>query len=433
MTIAEAVPTPLKHREERRKNSTMRRLGRPLKIALLGYRSDPYVGGQGIYLKYLSSALAKLGHEVHVYSGPPYPELEGSVKLVKVPSLDLYAHENHVTALKAKHLLSYTDSLEWWSMLTGGFAEPYTFGRRIARQLAKSDFDIIHDNQSLCFGLLDLQKSGHKVLSTIHHPIHRDRELAIKTAGDWQHRLLAYRWYSFLRMQEKVVPQLKHITTVSNTSMDDIERYFKRKENVRVIPNGIDTEAFRPVRVNRTPYRIITTASSDQPLKGLCYLLEALAQIAKSYPDVHLRIIGKLKSESASVQLIEKLNLGQRVSYRSALSTEQLALEYNKASVAVCPSLYEGFGLPAGEAMACGVPLVSTNGGALAEVVDDAGIVVEAGDASALSAGVQLLFENKELAASLAQNGRQRIIEHYSWQKVAEELTRYYHEIIKSC
>lgn len=433
MSVAEVVPIPHKPRVERRKNSAMRRLGRPLKIALLGYRSDPFVGGQGIYLKYLSSALQQLGHQVHVYSGPPYPELDQGIKLVKVPSLDLYAQENHLTALRVKHLFSYTDTVEWWTMLTGGFAEPYTFGRRIAKELAHCDFDIIHDNQSLCFGLLDLQKKGHNVVSTIHHPIHRDRQLAIQSADDWQHRLLAYRWYSFLRMQEKVVPQLKHITTVSHSSMDDINHYFKRRDAIRVIPNGIDTHTFRPVRVLREPYRLITTASSDQPLKGLCFLLEALAQCARTYPDVHLRIIGKLKEGGATAQLIEHLNLAQRVSFRSGLSAEELVLEYNKASVAVCPSLYEGFGLPAGEAMACGLPLVSTNGGALAEVVGDAGIVVEAGDASALSAGIQLLFENTELAASLAQSGRRKVVESYSWRRVAEQLTSYYHEIIKSC
>jgi len=418
-----------------RRNSATRRFGHPLKIALLGYRSDPFVGGQGIYLNYLSDGLTKMGHRVDVISGPPYPQLSDQVNLIKVPSLDLYAATNSTTALRLEHLRSYTDTIEWWQKLTGGFAEPYTFGRRVAKLLRNNDYDIVHDNQSLAFGLLDIQKQGTPVISTIHHPIHRDRELALAAAPNWQYRILIRRWYSFLKMQEKVSKKLHHIMTVSEASKKDIAHYFRRSDNVKLIPNGIDTDMFKPMGVSKTPFRIITTASSDQALKGLSVLLNALAETVKRYPHTHLRIIGKLKQGGTAEQLIETYGLQNHVSFLSAISTETLALEYNKASIAVCPSLYEGFGLPVGEAMACGLAVVTTNGGALPEVVGDAGIIVEAGDAMALAAGIQLLFDNRELATALAQNARQRIVEKFCWKQVAAQMTRYYHDVIagKNC
>ncbi len=404
---------------------------RPLKIALLGYRSHPFVGGQGIYLKYLSSALAALGHQVDVYSGPPYPELSDPVRLIKVPSLDLFEHENHVTALRPKHLRSYTDTIEWFSMLCGGFAEPYTFGRRIQKILKGNEYDIVHDNQSLSHGLVNLQKSGTCVVSTIHHPIHRDREIALAAANNWQDRLLIKRWYSFLRMQNTVVKKLQHIVTVSEQSQRDIERYFHRTPSkTQVIPNGIDTELFRPLSdVTRIPFRVITTASSDQPLKGLSYLLKAIAQLKDRYPEIHLHVIGKLKEDSHAEKLLSELKLHNNISFASGISTEALVEYYAQASVMVCPSLYEGFGLPLGEAMACALPTITTDGGALPEVAGDASLIVKRGNSDAIAAKLVTLFENPTFAQELGKKARKRVESKFSWQTVARELTQYYHSI----
>lgn len=404
---------------------------RPLRIALLGYRSAPHVGGQGIYIKYLSAALARAGHTVDVFSGPPYPELDAGITLIRVPSLDLYASDNHVTALRWQHLRSFTDIWEWWTMLTGGFGEPYTFGRRIRKLIHAGDYDIVHDNQSLCFGLLALQARGISVVATIHHPIHRDRQLALNAQNAWGMRLLVRRWYSFLTMQEKVVRKLDHLITVSRCSQQDIAEHFTLKGDITVISNGIDTDMFRPMpHIRRVPQRLITTASSDQPLKGLRFLILALQTLVKDWPDIELRVIGKLDKQSANLALIHQLNLGQHISFVSGISSEALVEEYNRASIAVCPSLYEGFGLPAGEAMACELPVVTTDGGALPEVVGDAGIVVPAGDPAALAGAIQRLLLNPKQADYLGQKGRERILANFCWNQVAHQLTAYYHRII---
>ena len=405
----------------------------PLKIALLGYRSSPFVGGQGIYIKYLSKALSDLGHQVDVFSGPPYPELPNGVNLIKVPSLDLYASVDHTRALRWHHLKSLTDTWEWFAMLTGGFAEPYTFGRRIAKLLAVNDYDIIHDNQSLGYGLLQLQNAGHKVISTIHHPIHRDRDLALAAAPDWLHRLLINRWYSFVNMQEQVVKKLHHITTVSENSKRDIEHFFQTSgENVAVISNGIDTDLFKPIATTtRVPFRLITTASSDQPIKGLAVLLNALALLRHEFPAVHLVIVGKLKPGGVNEQLIRTLGLSDAIEFRSGISHQQLVEEYAHTCIAVCPSLYEGFGLPAGEAMACEVPVVSSDGGALPEVVGNAGILVAAGDEQALANAVATLLRDPEGTRALGVAARRHILAKFCWQRVAEQLSAYYQSRLK--
>ncbi|MCA0900731.1 glycosyltransferase family 4 protein [Microbulbifer agarilyticus] len=408
---------------------------RPLNICLLGYRSHPHCGGQGVYLHYLSKALTDAGHKVDVISGQPYPELDPRVRLIKMPGLNLYEHPSPTRALKFKHLLSWADFYEWFGKLTGGFVEPYTFGRRVARYLRKhgQNYDVVHDNQSLCYGLLDIEKSGLPVVATIHHPITRDRQLALDAAPDWFYRLLVRRWHSFLGMQIRVSRKLKHIVTVSSQSFDDIVSQFGvLPEQLKLIYNGIDTQLFRPqADVRQNPMRIMTTASADQPLKGLRFLLQAVALLRARYPQLELLVVGKLQEGGATEQLLRELDLESSVRFVSGVSNEEMARYYASAGMVVCPSLYEGFGLPAGEAMACGVPVISSDGGALPEVVGDAGLVVPAGDSGALARAIEQVLQDSDLHASLSKAGRRRIEEQFSWQVAAKKLVAYYRDVMR--
>lgn len=408
--------------------------GRPLRIALLGYRSHPHVGGQGIYLYYLSKALVDLGHQVDVISGPPYPQLDSRVRLIQLPSLDLYAHPNPHRALRARHLLSWADFYEWWSKLSGGFGEPYCFGRRLVSYFKthKPHYDLIHDNQSLCYGLLQLQRRGYKVLATVHHPITRDRDLALAAATSKGQAWLIRRWYSFLAMQQQVVNKLNHLLTVSAQSRADITQAFGRAaEDIQVIPNGVDTSLFKPLaHIQREPLRLITTASSDQPLKGLSVLLRALAQLRGEFPRLQLVVIGKLKAEGATQRELDELGLAEAVQFISGISSEQMVEEYARATIAVVPSLYEGFGLPAAEAMACGIALVCSDGGALPEVVGDAAKLVKAGDVQQLAEALRELLKNAAARQHLGEAGRAHIEQQLSWQCVGKQLENYYREIL---
>jgi len=409
---------------------------RPLRIALLGYRSNPYSGGQGIYLRYLSRALVEAGHAVDVISGEPYPELDPRVRLVKLPGLNLYAAPDHVTALRPRHLLSATDFFEWFSMLTGGFPEPYTFGRRLVAHFSELErlgerYDVVHDNQCLAWGTLQLQQRGIPLVTTIHHPITSDRDIALAHARSRSERLLIRRWYNFLGMQGKVARQLEHIVTVSDCSRRDIARAFGIDPGrITVIHNGIDTEAFRPEPgIARDPWQLITTASADQPLKGTQHLLPAFAALCRRYPDLRLVFVGKPKPGGATEQLIAELGVGARIEFVHGLSPEAFRALYARSAVAVVPSEYEGFGLPAGEAMACGVPVVSTDGGALPEVVGDAGMVVPARNPGALEQGIARLLESELLRADLAARGRQRVLERFSWARAAGAFVDFYRRI----
>lgn len=408
---------------------------RPLRIALLGYRSNPYSGGQGIYIAALARALTDAGHRVDVISGPPYPELDDDIPLIRMPSLDLYAVPNHVTALRPHHFRSATDLLEYFSMLSGGFPEPWTFGRRVVPWLLAHGrgYDVIHDNQSLCYGLLALQDRGFPVVSTIHHPIQRDRDIALAHAEDWKHRLLIRRWHSFLRMQTRVVRRLERIVTVSDASRADIADAFGiAPGRIDVIHNGIDCETFRPLPgVARRSGQLLTVASADQPLKGLGVLLDALHALTAQHPQLELLVIGRAKEDGATLRQIERLGLGDRVRFRHGLSRDELVRAYAEATLAVVPSLYEGFGLPAGEAMACGVPVVSSSGGALAEVVGDAGMLVPPGDSAALARAIAELLADPERRTGLAARGRRRVLEQFSWSAAAARLGSYYRHMLE--
>lgn len=407
---------------------------RPLRIALLGYRSQPYGGGQGVYLKYLSKALVELGHRVDVISGPPYPHLDPRVRLIKLPSLDLF--ENGLASLRPHHLRSMSNIIEWSSKLTGGFAEPYTFGRRAVKYLRahRDDYDLVHDNQSLSYGMLQLQAMGIPLVTTVHHPITSDLRIAVAAAKRWWERLLIRRWHSFLRMQKKVVGRLQHVVTVSDCSRSDIARDFGlQPAGIDLVYNGIDTAEFRPLPdIPRRPLRLMATASADAPLKGLRYLLRAYASLLPRYPALELLLVGRPKPGGGTERLLHHLGIADRVQFVSGISTAQMVAYYAEASIAVVPSVYEGFGLPAGEAMACGVPVVSTDGGALPEVVGEAGVVVPARDVAALAEGIADLLEDPARRQALGVAGRQRILEHFSWDVCAREMTHYYQRVLSA-
>ncbi len=406
---------------------------RPLNIALLGYRSHPYSGGQGIYIKYLSKALVDLGHSVDVISGEPYPHLDERVTLIKMPGLNLF--ENGLASIRPKHLFSYADSFEWLSKLTGGFAEPYCFGVRVNQYLKKhgKDYDIIHDNQSLSYGMLDIQRRL-PLVTTFHHPITSDLKIALEASNSLREQLLIRRWHSFLRMQTKVVRQLSHIVTVSECSRQDIGKDFGiDSASMALIHNGIDVDEFSPRKnIARKPNRLMATASADQPLKGLRFLLEAYAALLKTYPDLELVVIGKPKVEGETEKLLKSLQISEKVQFVSGVTTERIVTLYAETTIAVVPSLYEGFGLPAGEAMACEVPVVSTNGGALPEVVGDAGIIVEKGNSAFLVEAIAELLDNPEKVRNLGKAGRVRIVEKFSWYVAAKHFTDHYNTIISS-
>ncbi len=405
---------------------------KPLRICLLSYRSNPHCGGQGGYIRNLSRALIRLGHRVDVLSGQPYPELADGVRLVKIPSLDLYNAENPFRVPKVRELGDWINLNEWIGTSTMGFPEPHTFGLRAWKYLKHrmDRYDIIHDNQSLSYGLWAIQRRKPTV-ATIHHPITVDRDIAVASEPDFWKKLKHLRWYSFLGMQKRVSRTLPHIITVSGCAKDDICREFDLPaDRFSIIPNGINTDLFYPVSgIKREKNRLIVTNSADTPLKGLHYLLQAVYTIRQTR-DIRLVVVGKPKKNSIVSRMIRSLGIADSITFTGRISYEEFVRQYARATMAVVPSVYEGFGLPAGEAMACGVPVISTTGGALPEVVGDAGILVPPADPDALQHAILRLLDDPELAASYGKAGYDRVQRHLTWEAAAQSTVEAYRKAI---
>jgi glycosyltransferase involved in cell wall biosynthesis len=403
-----------------------------VRVALLSYRSKPHCGGQGVYVRHLSRELVALGHDVEVFSGQPYPDLDPGVRLTKVPSLDLYREPDPFRTPRLGEIRDGIDVLEVATMWTAGFPEPRTFGMRVARLLRDrlEDFDVVHDNQTLADGVLALQRAGLPLVTTIHHPITFDRRVDLAAATSRRRRLTLRRWYGFLRMQGRVARELPQILCPSASSARDVVRDFGvDPARIRVVPLGVD-EVFQPPTAPRVPGRIVAMASADTPLKGIATLLEAFAKL-RTERDVELVLIANPRPGGETERLVERLSIGDSVRFVRDLSDAELAGVVGSAEVACVPSLYEGFSLPTVEAMACETPLVVSRAGAIPEVVGPDGLcadLVTPGDVGELTAALEGLLDDPGRRRVMGANGRRRALETFSWRAVAEATAAAYEE-----
>ena len=386
-------------------------------------------------MRYLSNALRDLGHEVDMMSGPPYPIVDDGVGLIKLPSLDLYRFGSWQRLfIDPRKLNTMANFAEWGGITTGYFSEPLAFGMRAYRYLCSDGakkYDVIHDNQTMAWGIADIQKAGYPVVETIHHPVTIDRDLAIKSAKSIKDRLGYWRWFSFTGMQIKVARQLPHIITVSQMARHHIHEIFGIPESrMKVIYNGIDSELFSPSEdVARLDNMVLMVMSRDTAVKGLRFLLEALAELRKRW-DLKLVVVGTTLGDGVTEKLMDKLGVTDAVTFRNQIETSELIKLYRSATLVAVPSTYEGFGIPAAEAMACGAPLVSTTAGALPEVVGDAGILIPPADSVALTAAIAGLLEDPAKRAEYSVLGRKRIAENFNWSNAARLTAEVYSEAI---
>ena len=406
----------------------------PLRIAYLTYRGKPHVGGQGVYTRHLTKALVDLGHHVEVYAGQPYPILDPRIPLHKLPSLDIFNDLYPGRFPAYWEIKSWPDAVEVLQFLKGTFGEPRAFSIRAHRALAAriNDFDLVHDNQCLGYGIQDIEKLFPTIV-TLHHPITKDRKLEMDHAPNFWKRRAIGRWYSFVNMQGKVASSMPRVVVVSENSINDIHEDMKvSMDRMRLVPVGVDPDLFTPKpHIARKPGHLITTASADVALKGLSYLLEALAKL-RTERDVRLTIIGKPR-EGASMDLIRSLGLLDCITFVSGVSDERIVELYAESELAVVPSLYEGFSLPAIEAMSTGVCLVATTGGALPEVTGRDGETVlscPAGDADALATAIRRGLDDESLRSRIGAAGRQRVVERWSWRHCAALTVDQYREVL---
>ena len=402
----------------------------------MSYRSAPFGGGQGVYVKNLSKALTNLGHKVTVFSGPPYPDLDKEVDLIESPGLNLFETFNFKDRIyrfiKQKNK-TFTDFYEFLSVLAGGFPEMKTFGKRAKKHLLKNNYDVVIDNQSISYAMEYIQITN-PLIEVIHHPITKDLNHELATSKNIIYKLSRYRWYSFLKMQKKVAPKLRNILTVSESSKRDIIADFKvSSNNISVINNAIDTSIFRPYPdVKRKPHKLITTASADVPLKGLDYSLYALASLKEEFSDIELSVIGMPRVGGHTERLIKKLDLSQRINFKTNLTKEEIAEEYAESSIAIVSSLYEGFGYPVGEAMSCSIPLIATNVASIPEITEDFATLIPTKNHEALASAITEIFSKPDMYNIKAKKGRIHIKEKFNELLIAKQYEKLMIEVIRN-
>ncbi len=396
-----------------------------MRVALLSYRSKPHCGGQGVYVRHLSRELVRLGHEVEVFSGQPYPELDEGVRLTEVPSLDLYREPDPFRTPRLPEYRDLVDVQEVATMWTAGFPEPRTFSRRVLRVLREraGDFDVVHDNQSLGAALLGVESvTGLPLVASIHHPISVDRRIDLATAPTWQKRLSVRRWYAFVRMQARVARRTRMVLTPSESSKRDVVQEFGvDPDRVRVVLLGVD-DGFVPPTAPRVPGRILAMASADAPMKGIATLLEAFAKLRTERPELELVLVTRPQPGGRTERLLDELAIRDHVRFVHGVSDAELVTLMGSAEVACVPSLYEGFSLPTAELMATATPLVVSRAGAIPEVVGPDGLcadLVTPGDVGELAVTLEALLDDPERRARYGAAGRRRVEELFSWRAVA--------------
>ena len=407
-----------------------------MKIGLLSYRGNPYCGGQGIYLTYLANELIKLGHEVHVIVGPPWPLFLRGATVHQVENFNFFGKKrDFLPPGNPFKIFSPLHFYEFGASRLGVFPEIKAFSFRAffkLLHLARTHrFDILHDNQCLGYGMLLWKLLGVPVVSTLHHPLSIDRATWFEQPSTLKQKVKRVLYYPLL-MQKIVSNRLDRIITVSHDSAREIHQAFGiPPEKIRVVYNGLDSREFAPIPgLAKKPNSLIFVGNSEDRKKGLLYLLQALAYLPE---NVSLTVVdGGAPQRSFAPMLAEKYQVGRRVFFTGKIGPGELVRLYGSAEIAVVPSLYEGFGFPAAEAMSCELPVVSSTAGALPEVVgnDGAGILVPARDGPALAKAIRRLLEDPELRRQMGQAGRRRVVNLFTWENAARQMVEVYREAI---
>ena len=403
-----------------------------LKIALLSYRSDPFSGGQGIYIKNISEALHNRGHEITIFSGNPLPEVNKAIKVVRIETPGFFETFDSLERLKIftsleKNRLNFMDFFETF---TGTFTEPVFFGERLVKnkyfQETVDEFDIFHDNQSISSYPETVLK---KLVTTLHHPIHVDKEIDLANERSFLSRLSIKRWYSFLNFQKKNLKAVKKVISPSLSSKNDICRYFDYpSKNISVIWNGINLDDCKFHQRDSFNANFVTIISADVPMKNLKTVLKALYLLKQDGLNAKLTIIGDLREDNN--KLIDRLGLTKEITYKSKLPRKQLIQSLNNADIGIAPSKYEGFGFPLVEMIATGLPVIVSDKASLPELAGNAGLIFNSSDSNDLKEKMKELIENAALRNKVAENSKLRRDDFFGWDEYAKKLEDLYKEII---
>ncbi len=425
----------------RRRRRRLEMAARPLRIAFVAYRGNMNSGGQGIYLWFLAREMARLGHDVHVWVGPPYPDPMPFARVERLPNHQFWAKwvleqtDQIVPRENPLQVLRPLDFYELAASRIGFLPEPFAASVRAFRRVADAlragaRFDLVHDIQCLGYGLLGLRALGLPVVTTVHHPLSVDRRASFIRDESFKDAVGTMKFYP-IGMQSFVARRLDCVLTSSEASARQIVQDFGvHPDHLRNVRNGLDTDLFRPdPRGGKAASELLCVGRSSDPNKGIRTLVQALARLPA---HVTLTLVDDDSPDNQVRQWAGEAGVLKRLRLTGRVESSELIRLYQRATAVVVPSRYEGFGLPAVEAMACGTPVVATRAGALAEVLEltGGGVMAERDDPESIAAGVRRLLEHPETSSLMAKRGRERVVEAFSWPRVAAATAEVYAEIV---
>jgi glycosyltransferase involved in cell wall biosynthesis len=405
------------------------------------YQGNMYSGGQGIYLYYLTRELARMGHEVHVIAGPPYPTLADGVTTHNITDYSYWTYHHYkkdfifnrppLSYFHPVNLYDFISTRIALSSLLANFSvRAYIKLRELARE---HRFDVVHDNQTLSYGVWAAKATGFPLVATIHHPLSYDLKNQLRQAKSTYEKARRILWSPWM-MQEMTAKRADRIIVVSETSRVDVEEAFDLDPaKVRTVYNGIDTDTFRPLPgVERLPDKLLYVGNSEDRNKGARFFLKAL-DLLKDELDFRVTFVDNFKHNlKLAPRLVDEYGLNSRVDFTGRIPTEDLVRHYNEAKLLVTSSVHEGFGLPLAEAMSCGAPVLGTEIGAFKEIVEHgvSGWLVPPSSPEALAGAIRMLWNDPDLRQRLGEGGRRRIVEKFNWRKAAEETVAVYEEVV---
>ncbi len=412
-----------------------------MRIAFTVYQGNPSSGGQGVFTYYMTRELARLGHEVHVIAGRPFPEADPAVNFHGLKTFRIWDFMADIDEYRFRtNPLLYFHPVNMYEMMSTRLSLGsllFTFSMRAYYKLhelsQEAPFDLVHDNQTLSYGILLMKAKGLPVVASIHHPLNIDRRNRLLQQKGLRRQALAWLWFPWV-MQDFTARRLDRIITCSDNSAATIQGLLGTPPGkIQVIHYGADTDLFRPMDdVERKPASILFVGDSEDRNKGARYLLEALHLLRHRVPFMTTFIDHRPPPHLKTVQrLMKQYRLYNNIEILPRASTEELARLYNRSQILVSPSLHEGFGLPAVEAMACGIPVVATSAGALSEIIEDGvtGILVPPADSQALSEALKTLLADPDLCRRMGQAGRERVLKNFTWRRTAEKMAQTYEDV----
>lgn len=269
---------------------------------------------------------------------------------------------------------------------------------------------------------------------TVHDVI---RYLDLKGYGTYiHHPNLRDRFY--LRLDYRGIRKAVRIIVVSQATKRDLMRYLKiPAARISVVYEGVDPEVFRPSHSNGSRYPYILFVGSEHPRKNLATLLKAFKRLKErpEFKDLKLVKVGRAGGKEAdfrrqTMEVVNSLNLRDEVIFTEIIPEEELQAYYCGAECFVLPSLYEGFGFPPLEAMACGCPVITSNGSSLPELVGEAAVKIAPYDDEELARALEKVLTDKHFRESLIGKGIEQAAR-FSWAKTAERTLKVYREVEK--